>query len=203
MSGLYFKYGTMNSSKTANLLMAKHNYEEQGFNVILLKPDTDTRSIKVTSRVGLSSDCIGISPDADVREIIKRECDNRHDTISNVVIMVDEAQFLTPVQVNDLYALSFKNVVMCYGLLTDFRRELFPGSKSLVELADSIQEIKSICRCGKRAVANARFKNSKFTLAGEQVEIGAEDKYKALCKECYQKELINLLAGGNIHEDNY
>ena len=201
MSGLYFKYGTMNSSKTANLLMAKHNYEEQGFDVILLKPDTDTRSIKVTSRVGLSSDCIGISSDAAVKEIIELECNNRHDTISNVVIMVDEAQFLTPVQVNDLYVLSFKNVVMCYGLLTDFRRELFPSSKSLIELADSIQEIKSICRCGKRAIANARFKNGKFTLAGEQVEIGAEDKYKALCKECYQKEFINLLASRNICED--
>jgi len=86
---------------------------------------------------------------------------------------------------------------MCYGLLTDFKRELFPGSKRLIELADSIQEIKSICKCGKRAVANARFKDNKFVLSGETGgKLVLEDKYKALCKECYQKEVDNLL--GNI-----
>lgn len=196
MSGLYFKFGTMNSAKTANLLMAKYNYESQDFYVILLKPDTDTRSIKVKSRVDLESECIGISPDESIVKIIEKKCKTDNKNINNTVIMVDEAQFLTPMQVDELFNLSFKMVIMCYGLLTDFKRELFSGSKRLIELADSIQEIKSICKCGKRAVANARFKDNKFVLSGEQVEIGAEDKYKALCKECYQKEVDNLL--GNI-----
>lgn len=105
--------------------------------------------------------------------------------------MVDEAQFLSEELVDELYEISFDKVVMCFGLLTDFQRHLFPGSKRLVELCDSLQEIKSICSCGRRAVVNARFKDGKLVLTGNQVEIGAEDKYRAMCRYCYHDLLLN------------
>jgi len=178
---LYFKYGAMNSSKSANMLMTRHNYIEQDFSVLLLKPVIDTRGNKniVSSRIGLSAPCVRISDTTDIATLV-----SDYD-----VIMVDECQFLTKEQVNLLYQLSFTKVILCYGLLTDFRRELFPGSKRLIELADSLQEIKSVCRCGKRAVANARFdKYGNICLSGDQIEIGSEEKYRALCKECYEKE---------------
>lgn len=179
MSGLYFKYGTMNSSKSANLLMIKHNYEEQGYSVLLLKPSIDTRDVGVVkSRIGIQSECTLIS-DNSTRAEIFHLCEGYD------VIMVDEAQFLSKNLVDTLYIISASKVVMCFGLLTDFKREMFEGSKRLVELADSITEIKSICKCGRRAVANARFKDDKFVLEGNQIEIGAEDKYKALCRYCY------------------
>lgn len=189
MSGLYFKYGTMNSSKSANLLMIKNNYEEQGFKVLLLKPSTDTRDIGVVrSRVGLQSECVLIdvsNVDVDYIYCVSNEYD---------IIMVDEAQFLCRQIVDILHDISETKVVMCFGLLTDFKRELFEGSKRLIELSDSIAEIKSICKCGKRAVVNARFKDDKIVTRGSQIEIGAEDKYKALCRSCYKK----LIDEGNI-----
>lgn len=181
MSGLYFKYGTMNSSKSANLLMCKYNYESQGFKVKLLKPIIDTRCDKyrVESRVGISSECTPINFSSNLKFLT-----NDYD-----IVMVDECQFLSKKLVDQLYEISFEKVVLCYGLLTDFRREMFEGSKRLVELADSMQEIKSICHCGKRAVVNARFKDGVLVRDGSQIEVGAEDKYKVLCKECYNKLL--------------
>lgn len=185
MSGLYFKYGTMNSAKSANLLMIKNNYEEQGFKVLLLKPSTDTRDIGVVkSRVGLQSKCVILDSDRlDIDYIY-------YISVGYDIIMVDEAQFLSKEIVDILHDISETKVVMCFGLLTDFKRELFEGSKRLIELSDSIAEIKSICKCGKRAVVNARFKDDKIVTRGNQIEIGAEDKYKALCRSCYKK-LIN------------
>lgn len=179
MSGLYFKYGTMNSSKSANLLMCKYNYESQGFKVSLLKPSVDNRwnSEKVISRVGIESVCTLINSNSDIKALTK----------SSDIIMVDEAQFLSSSLVDQLYELSFDKVVMCYGLLTDFKRELFEGSKRLVELADSIQEIKTVCSCGKRALVNARFDNDELVTSGPQVDLGDVGKYKALCKECYNR----------------
>lgn len=196
MSGLYFKYGTMNSSKTANLLMIKHNYEEQNISVIVLKPCIDTRDedkIKdgigvVSSRVGISSDCHILYDDSDIVELTK----------GYDVIMVDESQFLTAKQVGTLYEISFEKVVMCFGLLTDFKRELFEGSKRLIELCDSLQEIKSICKCGKRAVVNARYTNGVIQTSGEQIQVNSlndKSEYKALCKQCYNSEICrNVLA---------
>lgn len=177
MSGLYFKYGTMSSSKSANLLMIKHNYEEQGFKVGLYKSDLDTRdSGVIRSRVGIESPCMGM--------------DRLSDTYKDYdIIMVDEAQFLSRVQVDQLYKISFDKVVMCFGLLTDFRRQLFEGSSRLIELADSIHEIKSICRCGRRAVVSARYKDGHIQTDGEQIACGQGYQYKALCKECYEKEI--------------
>lgn len=146
---LYFKYGAMNSSKSANMLMTRHNYIEQNFSVLLLKPVIDTRGNKniVSSRIGLSAPCVRISDTTDIATLV-----SDYD-----VIMVDECQFLTKEQVNLLYQLSFTKVILCYGLLTDFRRELFPGSKRLIELADSLQEIKSVCRCGKTSRCQCSF----------------------------------------------
>lgn len=185
MAGLYFKYGTMNSSKSANLLMIKHNYEEQNFTVKLLKPSTDTREKEtiIHSRVGLSAPCTLINDDSDLTELCK----------DYKIVMVDEAQFLSEKLVDELYEISYEKVVMCFGLMTDFKRNLFPGSKRLIELCDSLQEIKSVCSCGRRAVVNARFKDGKLVLDGAQVEIGAEDKYRALCKYCYHDLLVERL----------
>lgn len=193
MSGLYFKYGTMNSSKTANLLMIKHNYEEQNISVIVLKPSIDTRDAEkikngigvVKSRVGISSDCCILYDDSDIVKLTKN-----YD-----IIMVDESQFLTVEQVNILYKISFEKVVMCFGLLTDFKRELFEGSKRIIELCDSLQEIKSICKCGRRAVVNARYKEGVLQTSGEQIQVNSLDdksEYRALCKQCYKAELNNI-----------
>lgn len=189
MSGLYFKYGTMNSSKSANMLMIRHNYTSQGFEVALLKPAADTRegAAIVKSRIGLEAECILVPASASIYDIRTPEGKPLPEV---PVIMVDECQFLTREQVDELYRISEKQVVMCFGLLTDFRRELFPGSMRLLELSDSIQEIKSICKCGKRAVANARFIDGVLQTQGEQVVIGAEESYRAMCRNCYDKEVI-------------
>lgn len=189
MSGLYFKYGTMNAAKSANLLMIGHNYEEEGFKVCYLKPAVDTREkekdsklneneITISSRIGLSTIAYKVFPDDVNFKMIKPNID---------IVLVDEVQFLTKEQVDALYKISFNKVVMCFGLLTDFKRNLFEGSKRLIELSDSIHEIKSICSCGKRAVVNARFKNGKIITEGLQIGIGGNESYKALCKECYTK----------------
>lgn len=180
MNKLYFKYGTMNSSKSANLLMIKHNYEEQNMNVLLLKPEIDTRDgNKVKSRIGLESECVVITPNHNIKLMSWGKYD---------VVMVDEAQFLTEEQVNQLYIISCQIPVICFGLLTDFQQKLFPGSKRLIELSESIEKIKTVCFCGAVANYNARFdKNGKFIYDGEQVEIGGNENYKATCKICYEK----------------
>jgi thymidine kinase len=185
MSKLYFKYGCMNSSKSANLLMIKHNYEEQGFRVLLLKPQIDDRDGQdiIKSRVGIQSKCITLGSDSSVYSC--------YDPDKIDVVMVDEAQFLSEEQVNELYQISFRIPVMCFGLLIDFTQHLFPGSKRLVELSESIQEIKTVCKCGKKATINARFdQNGRVMTKGEQIDIGGNEKYRALCKECYAKLVL-------------
>lgn len=182
MSKLYFKYGCMNSSKSANLLMIKHNYEEQGFRVTLFKPSIDDREGEgiIKSRVGMESKCTLVYPDSSIFDLFQFETTD--------VIMVDEAQFLSEGQVDELYKISFKIPVMCFGLLIDFSQHLFPGSKRLLELSESLQEIKTVCKCGKKATINARFdSNGHVITKGEQIDIGGNEKYKALCKECFEK----------------
>lgn len=182
MAKLYFKYGCMNSSKSANLLMIKHNYEEQGFRVTLFKPSVDDRESNavIKSRVGMESKCILVHPESSIFDLFQ------YDTTD--VIMVDEAQFLSEAQVNELYKISFKLPVLCFGLLVDFSQHLFPGSKRLLELSESLQEIKTVCKCGKKATINARFdKTGHVITKGEQIDIGGNEKYKALCKECFEE----------------
>lgn len=182
MAKLYFKYGCMNSSKSANLLMIKHNYEEQGFNVLLLKPSVDDRDGKgvIKSRVGLEAACLMVSKNESIKRIFE---ENPAD-----IIMVDEAQFMTEKQIDEMYEIAFHHNVICFGLLSDFQQRLFEGSKRLLELAESLQEIKTVCKCGRRATINARFNSEgKLIVHGEQVDIGGNEKYKAMCKYCYEK----------------
>lgn len=185
MSKLYFKYGAMGSSKTANLLITKFNYEEKGKKVFLLKPASDTRSSIdiVESRVGLSATSHVIG-EASILDTFYEEIEVAD------VILVDEAQFLSEDQIDELHeiCLHYGIPVICYGLLTDFQTKLFPGSKRLIEISESLQEIKTICECGRKATCNTRFDSEGHALLeGEQVAIGGNEMYKSMCYRCWKK----------------
>lgn len=185
MAKLYFKYGAMGSSKTAQALITKYNYEENDLKVWLIKPSADTRDGIATlrSRIGLEAQVEVISPDKDIFALFestqKGKCD---------VIIVDECQFFTPGQIDDLRAIVDEcNVpVMCFGLRTDFLTHMFPGSARLMEIADTIQEIKTICDCGAKATVNARIDgDGHIVTRGAQVVLGGNDSYIAMCHKCY------------------
>lgn len=183
MAKLYFKYGAMGSSKTAQSLITKFNYEEKGMSVWLIKPGTDVRDGEdiLKSRIGLSQQAQIISPEDDIIEAY-------HKAGSYDVIIADEAQFLTPVQIDGLRKLVDDDdiPVLCFGLRTDFLTHFFPGARRLMELADSITEIKTICECGRKATVNARFdENGKIVTEGDQVVLGGNDRYIALCHKCW------------------
>ncbi len=189
MPRLYFKYGTMGSSKSAQALMCKFNYEQKGMKVLLVKPSLDTRGDDgqrmVRSRIGLVDECETVAKDDSFQELFdsyktKYGCD---------CIIVDEAQFCTAEQVNELKYLTRQVPVLCYGLMNDFRCQLFEGSKRLVELADSLQEIKSVCRCGRKSTVNARFINGKCVDDGPVVFIGGDESYENMCYWCWKEEL--------------
>ena len=184
MAKLYFKYGAMGSSKTAQALITKYNYEENDMSVWLMKPGTDTRDGEnvVKSRIGLKSEAQVISPDMNVYEIYKAEHDGKVDAV-----IVDESQFFTIEQINQLRAIvdDFNVPVMCFGLRTDFQTKLFPGSLRLMEIADTIQEIKTICDCGAKATVNARISDGYIVTEGAQVFLGGNDAYIAMCHKCY------------------
>lgn len=190
MSKLYFRYGAMNCGKTTNLLQVAHNYEERGMRVLLLKPSIDTKaSTKVSSRIGVEREVDHlVLPDEDLKGYLSLINGNAE------CIIVDEAQFLSEKQVNELFIFSkLANIpVICYGLRSDFRSELFPGSKRLFELADNIEELYTICRCGKKARFNARIVNGEFTLEGNQVAIDGEVNYESLCGKCYLKKVKKM-----------
>ncbi len=185
MAKLYFKYGAMGSSKTAQALITKYNYEENGLKVWLIKPSADVRDGVDTlrSRIGLESRVKIVPPQADVYTTFEREQMGRCD-----VIIVDECQFLTPDQIDQLRAIvNDHNIpVMCFGLRTDFLTKLFPGSLRLMEVADTIQEIKTICDCGAKATVNARIDGDGHIITqGEQVFLGGNDSYIAMCHKCW------------------
>ena len=190
MSKLYFKYGAMGSSKTAQALMCKFNYEQKGFTVYLFKPVVDDRHVEdgksvVYSRIGLKSPCIEFTREDNFLSLAKEKGligEKR-------VIIVDESQFLSREQVNQLKEISTKIPVICYGLLTNYKTELFEGSKRLVEIAESLMEIKSVCRCGRKATVNVRFVNGKVATEGEEILIGGDEKYESMCYNCYKKLL--------------
>lgn len=179
---LYFRYGCMNSSKTANLLMIAHNYESQGKKILLLKPSIDTRTQNISSRCGISRKVdIFINESTNLLEI---------NLIGIVCILVDESQFLSVNHVEQLRQLTKYVPVICYGLKSDYRTLLFPGSKRLLELADSIEEIKTICvECGKKSIINAKFfigEQKKIIKDGDSaIDIGYEEKYQAMCWKCW------------------
>ena len=185
MAKLYFKYGAMGSSKTAQALITKYNYEENDLQVWLIKPSSDTRDGAdiLKSRIGLQAMCTVMPPEADIFEAFRRDrlghCD---------VIIVDECQFLTPEQIDQLRAIvdEYNLPVMCFGLRTDFRTRLFPGSMRLMEVADNIEEIKTICDCGAKATVNARIDSDGHIIThGAQVVLGGNDSYIAMCHWCY------------------
>jgi thymidine kinase len=194
MANLVFYYGAMGCSKTANALMTRFQYMDKGLKVWLIKPELDTRddihhedgtiTSLVKSRVGISGEATVIKSDQDI--IPPSGTD---------LIICDEAQFLSEFQVDELKAITevWDIPVYCYGLRTDFRTKLFPGSKRLFELASNVIQLESICSCGKPAIINARFNSKgKIVTAGSQIEIGGDERYKALCYSCWKN-----LSGGN------
>lgn len=185
MAKLYFKYGAMGSSKTAQALITKYNYEENDLSVWLLKPSADTRDGKkiLRSRIGLEAEVEIVSAQTDIFQLFQTarlgKCD---------VIIVDECQFLTREQIDQLRAIVDEHniPVMCFGLRTDFQTKLFPGSMRLMEVADTIQEIKTICDCGAKATVNARIDAEGHIITqGAQVVLGGNDSYIAMCHKCY------------------
>jgi len=185
LAKLYFKYGAMGSSKTAQALITKYNYEENDLKVWLIKPSADKRDGEniLRSRIGLEAAVEMIPPETDIYSLYcaerKGSCD---------VIIVDECQFLTPEQVDQLRAVVDDEAipVMCFGLRTDFQTKLFPGSRRLMEVADSILEIKTICDCGAKATVNARIDGEGHIVTqGAQVFLGGNDSYIAMCHRCY------------------
>ena len=185
MAKLYFKYGAMGSSKTAQALITKYNYEENDLNVWLIKPSADTRDGQqiLRSRIGLEAKCQVIPPEMDVYALFREsQAEKCH------VIIVDECQFLTGEQINQLRAIvnDFNIPVLCFGLRTDFQTKLFPGSHRLMELADVIEEIKTMCDCGVKATVNARIDGDGYIVTeGAQVVLGGNDSYIAMCHRCY------------------
>ncbi len=186
MAKLYFKFGAMGCSKTAQALITKFNYEERNMKVLLLKPAVDNRDgvNTIRSRIGLEAEAIAVRKDENIYELYLNKYSD-----SNVII-VDECQFLEPKQVDQLADIVIDRdiPVLCFGLSTDFRTQLFPGSKRLFEIAESITEIKSVCTCGAKATVNARIdENGKIVTEGSQVCIGGNDRYVAMCRKCWLK----------------
>ena len=187
MAKLYFKYGAMGSSKSAQALITQFNYEELGMSVWLIKPITDTRDGAdiIRSRIGLERRARVITPEQDLREEYRRE--GKHD-----VIIADEAQFFTPEQIDQLRCLVDTEdlPVLCFGLRTDFLTHFFPGARRLMELADSITEIKTVCACGRKATVNARIdRQGRIVTQGSQVLLGGNDSYVAMCHKCWKQKI--------------
>ena len=183
MAKLYFKYGAMGSSKSAQALITKFNYEELGMTVWLIKPSIDTRDGAdiVKSRIGLSAHAQIITPELNIADEYRK-------LGSYDVIIADEAQFFTPAQIDQLRALVDEEdiPVLCFGLRTDFLTRLFPGSQRLMELSDSLTEIKTVCACGRKATVNARIDgDGRIITQGDQVFLGGNDSYVAMCHKCW------------------
>lgn len=189
MAKLYFKYGVMGSSKSAQALITKFNYEEQGMTVWLIKPARDTRDGLniIKSRIGLEQVGEAIGDDVNLFAVFQEREKEFYDAI-----VVDEAQFLMPEQVEQLRDIvDYYHVpVLCFGLKTDFRTKLFPGSARLLELADSISELKTVCACGKKATVNARLdEDCQVITQGEQVFLGGNESYRPMCYRCWKKAI--------------
>ncbi|MBQ7638307.1 MAG: thymidine kinase [Clostridia bacterium] len=202
MNKLHFKYGAMGSSKTAQALMTRYGYEEKGAKTWLIKPATDSRDgvSVLRSRIGLEAEATVIAPDVDIREMLEVLI---LDGENIEVIIADESQFFTEKQVWELREIvsRYDLTVICYGLRTDFRCRLFPGSKALLELADDIDEIASACKCGHKAFVNARFdENGRVTVEGPQVALGSDDRYESMCWTCWREALRENGYTGDINQ---
>jgi thymidine kinase len=194
---LYFRYGTMDSAKSMNLLAVAHNYRKQGKKVLLVKPRLDTRfgAAKISSRCGLEADAdLMVDEDSvlDPRDFANLDC-----------VLVDEAQFLAPNVIEDLRRITVDPgvPVICYGLRTDFQTKLFPGAQRLMELADRIEEVKVTCQyCAKKAICNLRFVNGSPTVVGPQVQLGADEHYAPVCWAHYDEATMRLIGPGDGSE---
>ncbi len=195
MAKLYFRYGAMNSGKSTSLLQAAYNYEERGQHVLLAKPEIDTKGAEhIASRLGVSREAdFLIPPDAALRDLFAAHRAAVRDTQGTDVacLLIDEAQFLTREQVDDLLRIVVLDgiPVLAYGIRTDFRTRAFPGSERLLELAHSLEELKTICRCGRKALFNARLVGGAFVFDGDQVAIDELNldtvTYESMCADCY------------------
>lgn len=190
MSKLYFRYGAMNCGKSTNLLQVAYNYEERGMKIIIIKPKTDTKGAdRVVSRLGVTrkADMLVAASD-NILELVKKWVEQKW---KMDCILVDEAQFLKKEQVDQLFeiAVNMDIPTICYGLRTDFLMNGFEGSERLLLIAHSLEELKTICSCGKKALVNGRKINGQFVFDGEQVAIDKENnvEYQALCPKCYFK----------------
>lgn len=189
MAKLYFRYGAMNSGKSTALMQVAYNYEERGMRVLILKPSIDTKGDdRLLSRLGVSRkvDAL-VTPDMDVFALVREAAANGPGPLS--CVLTDESQFFTPAQAEQLFMVTFElNIpVISYGLRTDFSLKGFPGSTRLLELAHAIEEMKTICTCGRKATCNGRKVNGEFVFEGEQVAIDQQNnvEYQSLCPQCY------------------
>ncbi|MBQ7041889.1 MAG: thymidine kinase [Muribaculaceae bacterium] len=190
---LYFRYGTMGSAKTALLLTSAYNFEERGMKYVCMKPIIDTRDKKnvIKSRIGIERECQWIYHDTDLYQLAQELFEESMAVID--WFLIDEAQFLTAEQVDQLARIvdDYGSNVVCYGLRTDFKSNMFEGSRRLFEIADTIDEIKSTCTCGRKTIINARIDaNGDFVEDGAQVEIGGDDRYIAVCRKCWRNKRI-------------
>lgn len=195
MAKLYFRYGAMNSGKSTALLQAAFNYEERGQRVLLAKPAIDTKGAdQIDSRLGVSRPVdFLVDPDDDLLTEFRAVAGDAAAGAEPVAcLLVDEAQFFTPAQVDDLLRIAVLDgiPVLAYGIRTDFRTEAFPGSARLLEIAHSLEELKTICRCGRKAIFNARLIGGQFVFDGDQVAIDEEQDagevtYESMCAVCY------------------
>lgn len=189
MAKMYFRFGAMNCGKTTALLQVAHNYEEKGMNILLIKPKIDRKGDnKIVSRLGIDRKVdILVDSNDKLKDMLKLDNIN--------CILVDEVQFMTKEQIKELWTIAkLKDIpVICYGLKTNFKGRLFEGSKAVIELADELDELITICKCGKRAKFNARVVNGKFVKSGQEVAIdGIEATYEPLCGKCYIENVLGI-----------
>lgn len=199
MAKLYFRYGAMNSGKSTALLQAAFNYEERGQRVLLAKPATDTKGDgAIVSRLGVTRDAdFCVAPGESMLGAFVHATGGDPGGHHVACLLVDEAQFLGPEQVDDLLRIAVLHEVpvLAYGIRTDFRTHAFPGSARLMEIAHSLEELKTICRCGRKALFNGRRVGERFVFEGDQVAIdGAAVAYESLCATCYLRESGGVLA---------
>ena len=189
MAQLYYRYSTMNAGKSIEVIKVAYNYEERGQNVLIFTSSLDDRYGKniVKSRVGIEREAISVKNDTDIASIFI----NEQITKNISCVLVDEVQFFTKKQIYQLTEIvdKYETPVICYGLRSDASQNPFEGSTYLMAIADSIEELKTICDCGKKATVNARVIDGKVVIPKNQVEIGGNDMYKSMCRKCYKKQL--------------
>ncbi len=202
---LYFRYGTMGSAKTALLLTQAYNFEERGMEFICMKPIVDTREKEnvIKSRIGIKRECLWIYQDTDIYELVKNIYEET--LVVKDWILIDEAQFLSQEQVDQLARIvdDYGCNVVCYGLRTDFQSKMFEGSRRLFEIADTIDEIKSTCSCGRKTIINARIDADGSVITdGNQVMIGGDDKYIAMCRRCWRNKILESSEKNSLFKEN-